>query len=146
MKEYEFNPNNIEHCMERADALKALEEKQLTQVMRTETGEWSSRNEDALFDSFERSLRYRRKPTPVARPWRPEEVPIGCPIRENGKGTGWSIIQSLCTECPTPYVVMLRGNLSGEAYVDTVSMEMLSRFWENYSEERGWKPCTTTEP
>lgn len=27
MKEYEFNPNDIEHCLERADALKALAER-----------------------------------------------------------------------------------------------------------------------
>lgn len=144
MKEYEFNPNDIEHCLERADALKARFEKQEVECMDNQNGEWISRAfQQAVFSP---EYRYRRKPTPVARPWRPEEVPVGCPIREIGKGSGWSIIQSLCTECPTPHVVILRGNISGEPYVDTVSMEMLARFWDNYSEDHGWKPCTTLEP
>lgn len=143
MKEFEFNPNYIEHVKELLGANEAKSDGQKIQYMDQENGEWLDRKHDHGFD---RSTRYRRKPTPVARRWRPEEVPIGCPIRESGKGSGWSMIQALCTECPTPYVIILRGNISGEAYVDTASMEMLSRFWENYSDERGWKPCTTTEP
>lgn len=74
MKEYEFNSNNIEHCLERADALR-VKDSQPVEICDVHIGSWEPR--DMSEKPFVPYVRYRRKPTPVARRWdRKTDIPV----------------------------------------------------------------------
>lgn len=134
MKEYEFNPNNIEHCLERADALKAKRENQPVELCDVNIGTWEPRT--LIEEPFVSYVRYRRKPTPVARFWsKPSDVPGPvCWMRLDGEGFMIIGLEADGVE----------GLISNSEVSILRWSEM--RGWNHSTDMKTWLPCTTTEP
>lgn len=132
MREYEFNPNNIDHCLERADALKALREGAAIEVI--PTGEWINRG-SSEGKEFAPDFRYRRKPTPVARPWsgKPDVPRPICWLRFKDDENAEEFIVT---------GVHKGGVCTANSGFDWRHLERL----EHSTDGENWRPCTTTEP
>lgn len=98
-----------------------------------DNGHWEDSENLDFSDS---SIRYRIKPTPTFRPWRPEEVPVGALIREKSWPSGKTAI---IIEAGPNYFKYGMGMISD---LHPLSLDMVQ-----YSTDNGktWLPCGVIE-
>ena len=119
--------------------IEAVEQGKTLQYMSMATNAWEDIKSDADCYAFTNPIdRYRIKPEPSLRAWKPEEVPVGCQLR----GPCW-------TKAVRSSVVSVNGDGVGVPLDDGNSRRM--SFDELLSMEHStdggntWKPCGIVE-
>jgi len=82
-----------------------------------------------------KTYEFRIKPEPKYRPWKPEEVPVGAPVRHKNKSSSTWLI-----EC---------AGMSGDIFISVIgsitNQDQLNRFEHSLDHGLTWKPCGVLE-
>jgi hypothetical protein len=107
-------------------------------IQRWDGSTWADWLPDENIEFSDPPEKYRIKPSPKLRPWKPEEVPVGCLLKD--KSLDFSLESISVLLCRRGAWCHYMDHMSAKMTADTTEA-LLKKFTHSIDGGKTWKPC-----